>query len=659
MEMCWQEVDDRPTAEDILAFLQQIDEESTTQQKSPEHKVQRQKSSDSDKIVQNGPTSPTHGFSTTILSPKSGKHSTRHVAEVLVHRVDDSNFQSRNNDAELGFDDDFSKVKIQKNQSGDGFADNFVHCDDKANLSSELQYDSILAYGGNTSETNDIDESERFKDFISTDPNMNLLTEPVPVVMSTPSKQNGSDQSHLPLTRTNQSESYITGISNQGTQNSSAQFQTAMDTNSYNSGISRSAGDGEVNSKHSMENQNDEGYRTDTNRTPDIIVSTNRSDLYEQENESHQEENLDKHRLGVHDYSGQKSSDLETERAKEIYISKGAALPPSSLHKSRSLGTIPEDGIPSDNTSQSGVVFDEPTNEDIGMGFEWDDYIGEELVGRVRYMSDESPRTNEEFTEWTFDQDSGSEASNSKPGSVASESDGEVTRHTSTTIDTRAYIANLLTNRLNTLARQTTNPSPYLDNSTFYSFSQYDDSFENASSGSESPPFSTMSPIAENPNDLEIPENDNDLENPPPMPTSSSHNDLEKASPFTKSSIDTNDRKQSHVYNDLQTESTFSMLNNIKKSDNLELLDLAAPDLEPQPDMSMAPATADDRSVDSLKLEEEFVWIDNQESQEQVIMLWYLAFTTHWANPADDKLTIFFLIIPQKIGFDIICKLCS
>ena len=36
-----------------------------------------------------------------------------------------------------------------------------------------------------------------------------------------------------------------------------------------------------------------------------------------------------------------------------------------------------------------------------------------------------------------------------------------------------------------------------------------------------------------------------------------------------------------------------------------------------------------------------------------------LTFTTPWANSADDKLMIFFLFSPTKIGFDISCKLSS
>lgn len=588
MEMCWQEADDRPTADDILAFLQQIDEESSMQPNSPKHSVQRQRSSDSDKIVLNGPSTPTHGFSTTILSPKAGKHSTQHVAEVLVHRVDDTDFVSRNNNTELGFEDDFSKVNIRKNTTGDGFEDDFVLCNE-GELS---QNDSILAYGGNASEVSETDISDRVK-HISTDPNMNLLTEPVPVVMSTPSKQNDFDQLNLPDTRTNQSELFRTAVANQGTQSSSAQYLTAMDTNSSNSSVSKSVAESEINSKHLTENQNDEGYRTDPNRTPDIIVSTNLTDLHEPDNIH--EPSVDENMLSVNDSS--RTSDPETERAKEIYISKGAALPPSSVHKSRSLGTIPEDGIPSDNTSQSGVVFDEPMNEEIGQGFEWDDYIGEQLVGRVRYTSDESPRPNEEFTEWTFDQDSGSEASNSKPGSIASESDGEVTRPTTTSIDTRAYIANLLTSRLNSLARQT-NPSHYTDSSSFYSFSQYDDSFEHVYSDSESPPFSPMSPIAENPDDIEILEHETEHEE---MLATSTLGD------------------QKHDQNDLQDEFTHSIITNKTNSHNHKTHELTA--LDPQPDVTVIQPTTDDKSEDSLMLEEEFVWVDNQERQGQVNIL--------------------------------------
>ena len=613
MEMCWQEADDRPTAEDMMAFLQQIDEESVTQTNSPVHSVHRQRSIDSDKFVPNGPSTPTHGFSTTILSPKVGKHSTKHVAEVLVHRVDDTDFVARN-DGASGFEDDFSKINIRKNTIGEGFEDNFVHCDNKTGSDDEISQNdtSILAFGGNASEVSDSEVPDKVK-HISTDPNMNVLTEPVPVIMSTPSKQNGSEQLNLPSTKTRQSDLFKTALDNQGSQCSSAQYLTAMDMNTYNSGATKSWTESETSGKHLNENQNDEGYRTDTNRTPDIIVSSNLTDLHEHEDNN--EPSLDVNKLSVND-SG-RTTDPETEKAKEIYISKGATLPPSSLHKSRSLGTIPEDGIPSDDVSQTEVVFEEPTSGEIGQGFEgfeWDDYIGEELVGRVRYTSDESPRPTEEFTEWTFDQESGSEASNSKPGSIASESDGEVTRSTPTSIDTRAYIANLLSNRLNSLAQQTSR-NQYSNSSSFYSFSQYDDAFEHAYSDTESPPFSPMSPIAENPNAIEILKHEIDLEN-------------------ASAALSLNNQNYDH--NDLLHKTSLSMLSNTN-SDNFETQNTdvvhdinhyATHDIEPKPGKTTTEPIADDnkptadvRSLDSLQLEEEFVWVDNHERHGQVITL--------------------------------------
>ena len=607
MEMCWQEADDRPTADDMMAFLQQIDEESTN---SPAHSVHRQRSIDSDKFVPNGPSTPTHGFSTTILSPKVGKHSTQHVAEVLVHRVDDTDFIARNEGAS-GFEDDFSKINIRKNTKSDGFEDDFVHCDnDKVGSDDEISQNdtSILAFGGNASEMSETESLDKVK-HISTDPNMNVLTEPVPITMSTPSKTNGSDQLNLPNTKPRKTDLFKTALDNQVNQSSSEQYLTATDMNTNNSCATKSWTEAETNGKHSNENQNDEGYRTDPSRTPDIIVSTNLTDLHEHEDNN--ETSLDMNRLSVNDSS--RTTDPETEKAKEIYISKGATLPPSSLHKSRSLGTIPEDGIPSDDTSQTGVVFDEPgsaASEDIGQGFEgfeWDDYIGEELVGRVRYTSDESPRPTEEFTEWTFDPESGSETSTSKPGSIASESDGEVTRSTPTSIDTRAYIANLLSNRLNTLAQQT-KTNHYSNSSSFYSFSQYDDSFEHAYSDTESPPFSPMSPIAENPNAMEILKHEIDLEN------------------LSAARILNN---QSYEHNDLQPETSISMPLNTRNLENSEAQNTnIAHDLEPKSEMKVGEHTADDnqpstdvKSVDSLQLEEYFVWVDNQKRQGQVTIL--------------------------------------
>ncbi|XP_045213080.2 uncharacterized protein LOC123563954 isoform X2 [Mercenaria mercenaria] len=483
MEMCWQDVEDRPSTDDILAFLQQIEEEMT----SLSHDLSAATSNGP--VNQTCPQSPS-SFDSKFVMSKNVNQSNQHVAEVLVHRVDDGGQKQ-------GFDDDFSKsVNIKKNKNSEGFEDDFVHVEENANdLSYLSQNDSILAYGGNSSEID--------KDIFAPDQNLNLQHPPVPVGMSTPSKQLLTGKSNL-------SEGYNTALSNGTSLNS--KYVTASDGNlhvsAFNPDLVRSNSQSispfnpdfvrsDHKSKHSSkelfgeksENQNsDEGYRTGmSNSAPDIVLN-NHSDTgstkqtHDLGNDNDLNQNEDMNNIQSLKRLSPKFSDLETEKAKEIYMSKGAGLPTSIVHKSRSLGTIPEDGIPSDNTSQSGVVFDDPES-DIGMNFEWDDYEGEQLVGRVRFTSDESVGSSRsprhvEVEEWPFDQDSSSE-SHSKPGSIASDSDAEVTRMSvgsNSSIDTRARIASILTNRLNSLIKQTN--TSHSGQGMFYSFSQYDNDLD-------------------------------------------------------------------------------------------------------------------------------------------------------------------------------------
>lgn len=479
MEMCWQEVDDRPSAGDVLAFLQQIEEEMTSQS----HDLSAAPSSSL--ANETGPQS-ANSFDSKFVMSKNVNQSNQHVAEVLVHRVDDK-------EQKQGFDDDFSKsVMIRKNKNTDGFEDDFIPSaeNDTSYLS---QNDSILAGGGNSSEVE--------KDLFSPDNKLNLQHPPVPVGMSTPSKQFIDGKPNL-------SDGYATALCN-GTSKSS-KYVTASDgylhASAFNPDLVRSNSESispfnqdlirsDHTSKHSSrqlfveksDNHNsDEGYRTGMSGSAPEIVFNNHSDTdlskhpQDFDNGSKQTENIDNSHTLTR--LNPKISDLETEKAKEIYMSKGAGLPTSIMHKSRSLGTIPEDGIPSDNTSQSGIVFDDP-DVDMGMNFEWDDYEGEQLVGRVRYTSDDStgsarsPR-QVDVEEWPFDQDSSSE-SHSKPGSIASDSDVEVTGlsvGSNSSIDTRARIASILTNRLNSLIKQTN--IPHSGQGMFYSFSHYDNDLD-------------------------------------------------------------------------------------------------------------------------------------------------------------------------------------
>lgn len=482
MEMCWQEADDRPTADDILAFLQQIEEEVTSQS------LDLEQTGISPSVKNKNPANQSaQKLNSNFVMSKNKYQSSQHVAEVLVHRVDDGE--------KHGFEDDFSRdVVIRKNINSQGFEDDFV-AGSTLNDTDLPQNDSILAAGGNVSPNN----SDTEKDMFAADNNLNLLNPPVPVGMSTPSKKSyletdGVDKNVHSAVEDNQtlqtSSRFVTA-----TIHSDMVGNNSQNVSPFNQTSSRSES---IFGKHSRtgeksENQNsDEGYRTAENgSSPDIVEPdhmVNSDSKYTEDSESDNIKSMNK--------LSPKITDLETERAKQIYMSKGAALPPSSIHKSRSLGTIPEDGIPSDNTSQSGVVFDDPEeSEDVGMNFEWDDYEGEQLVGRVRYMSDDStgsarsPR-HVEVEEWPFDQDTSSE-SHSKPGSIASDSDGEVTRlsiGSNTSIDTRARIASILTNRLNSLIKQT-NSSYSTGQSMFYSFSEYDNDVDSPEHASVDPGY--------------------------------------------------------------------------------------------------------------------------------------------------------------------------
>ena len=463
MEMCWQEVNDRPSTDDILAFLQQIDEES---KHTPAVNLVSPPLN-SKQVVhgnQTGANSPKL-FESNFVQIQTRNQSTNHVAEVLVHRADDQA------PTKLGFEDDFSQsVQIRQNRNGVGFEDDFVSGNALNLNSSDIAHnDSILAFGGNDPESSK--ESILSQDIPSVDKNLNVLTEPVPVKMSTPNKPS------LPI-RHNKSEGPNTAKS-QITQKSA--YLSTSDEQQVLSQISDEVKeksehiDNLIDSKENIDNKSanqitDEGYRTELSGEPVSPVA-----LVERKSDSNIQENQGNELLDM-------SVDPEIEKAKEIYMSMGASLPTSFVHKSRLLGTIPEDGIPSDNTSQSGFVFDDPEAEDTAMTFEWDDYdVEKELVGRVRFPSDDSiiasrsPR-HVEVEDWPFEQDSESEP-RSKPGSLASDSDTEVTGQSigsDTSLDTRSRIASILTNRLNSVITNRTNVSFASSKSMFYSFSDDD-----------------------------------------------------------------------------------------------------------------------------------------------------------------------------------------
>jgi hypothetical protein len=117
-----------------------------------------------------------------------------------------------------------------------------------------------------------------------------------------------------------------------------------------------------------------------------VLLSTN--------DESHDNQN------GI---SSPTSDDMDI--AREIYMSKGMSMPPSKFTSTRSLNTILEDELLSENepeepqakTVASSELKFVDTLDDFNVSdsyqdsFEWDDYIGDELIGSVK-NSEVSPR---------------------------------------------------------------------------------------------------------------------------------------------------------------------------------------------------------------------------------------------------------------------------
>lgn len=180
--------------------------------------------------------------------------------------------------------------------------------------------------------------------------------------------------------------------------------------------------------------------------------------------------------------------DYETLVAKEIYMSKGTTIPPTKHTTPRSLTTIPEDSIATNDMSGPGLRFIEPLEDSLFTSsvqdsFEWDDYIGEQLVGHVK-ISENSPRQSMEFQDWTLDQDSSQESdsqnnskmedsnklangsSSSSIGTPYSSSDSEVKY---SGVAARSIISDVIA-KSNRKSNHPTNQSPILKNS-FYALS--------------------------------------------------------------------------------------------------------------------------------------------------------------------------------------------
>lgn len=140
--------------------------------------------------------------------------------------------------------------------------------------------------------------------------------------------------------------------------------------------------------------------------------------LYSTNDENHDNQN------GI---SSPTSDDMDI--AREIYMSKGMSMPPSKYTSTRSLNTILEDELLSENEPEQPQVKTVASSElkfvdtldDFNVSdsyqdsFEWDDYIGDELIGRVK-NSEVSPRQSLDI-DWTMEHDSSSQDSEIQNGS--------------------------------------------------------------------------------------------------------------------------------------------------------------------------------------------------------------------------------------------------
>ncbi|KAK7112063.1 serine/threonine-protein kinase LMTK1-like [Littorina saxatilis] len=215
------------------------------------------------------------------------------------------------------------------------------------------------------------------------------------------------------------------------------------------------------------------------------------------------------------------SEEMALQLATEIYLSKGLKL--ARPYETSFLESIPEHPFPSEEdvaptpseTSSVDVRF-----EDV---FEWDDFMGEPLVGKERTSSEpDSPEEKfDDMPDWTLDLDSESLRSGSSlrsqrssddrnkgsggsdntsvssvetPNARSSVSDSEVTLHGGPQTH-RSYISDLIANRTKGLSLNTSVtpsiPARTQNQSKFYSLYEEDfdlESSDSQSEGSCSPP---------------------------------------------------------------------------------------------------------------------------------------------------------------------------
>ena len=209
------------------------------------------------------------------------------------------------------------------------------------------------------------------------------------------------------------------------------------------------------------------------------------------------------------------SEEYDLQIASEIYLSRGVKM--ARPYEATFLEPIPEDPLPSISEESGAPTPSETSSVDVRFEdvFEWDDFMGEPLVGKERTSSGAlSPRQSFDMPDWTLDVDSESVRSGSSlhsqrsddlskgnigsdsvstgsadtPNARSSVSDSEVILHDRARTH-RSYISDLLANRTKGLTFNTA-PARSHQQSNFYSLYEEDFDLESdsESAGSCSPP---------------------------------------------------------------------------------------------------------------------------------------------------------------------------
>ncbi|KAL5018935.1 hypothetical protein ScPMuIL_004657 [Solemya velum] len=512
MKFCWRDASQRPSIEEIHTLLRQLPNIETGDGQSDFETKWHQSSSNEPKVA--------------IVQPPTTQFESDFVPKETISKYPapstDSNHQAAKSESKSNFapslsfpsSTEISMASSAEKQRDGSSSDSKIPTISSFNSdiasrqtatktpdmlelnNSLLESDSFIITGGMTNDSHGEEEANANQLMITLPTDVNL----VPIEMSTPNKKHSTN-----TTATSTSTEFYSTLESQPLSSGSDEYLSPI-TNSDKSDLNHSGNDlkGElvalekkedsviaenVNEKddrdieNKVSSEDSDRHPLDVNNEDSFVVL--KGDMMEEldnifelpaspsKNSDQSEVTADSSDIPESPNPSITSSPSreEIEVAKELYISRGTSLNTSKNNTPRSLTTIPEDRIPLDN-SIAELHFDEQMEDSFFTvaaqdSFEWDDYIGEQLVGKVQYP-DPSPKQTLEMTDWTFDHDSAggsnpssiskdelsSIASDTRTSSVASDKnsssvfDGEGEVKNVSGGSTHSFIADILTTRL-------------------------------------------------------------------------------------------------------------------------------------------------------------------------------------------------------------------